>query len=348
MVARGLAAISCAGGGDGPVGCGSDRGNLGDRQRVGSRRHRSTGRAWHCVRLRLRSAGGDLRGALPGRFRRPGALPLSGDRTVRRVVVRRLGRSVDAAGRLAPARGTDADRAWVRCAGVVRGSPSRVRCRMSRSRMLDLLWGGIGALVVVSLLTTADTTGDPLGIRRILTPEVGGRWHIGQRFRMSAQRLNGIELRAVPLGEVTGRYRLTLRALTDAPTIVRSADVAAADLVADDSYVFNFPEVEFSADVRFEFEMAASPDNPGRGVALRATRGEPSPDGGLLINGTPRWASLAFQTHTVSRPILPTLLGNGAGRRAQPEVLVGLLLWWVALRAGLRAAIGNTLMDHAR
>ena len=64
---------------------------------------------------------------------------------------------------------------------------------MSRSRMIDLVWGGIGALVVVSLLMTGDTTGDALGIRRILTPEVGGRWHISQRFRMSARGLNGID-----------------------------------------------------------------------------------------------------------------------------------------------------------
>jgi hypothetical protein len=218
---------------------------------------------------------------------------------------------------------------------------------MNRSRMIDLLWGGIGAVVVVSLLT-ADTTGDGLGVRRILTPEVGARWHVGQRFTMDARRLNALEIRAVPIGEVAGRYRLTLRALTEHPTIVRSADVPAADLVAQGSYLFRFPEVEFSGDVRFEFEMAASPGDPGRGVALRATRGEPSPDGGLLINGTPRWASLAFQTHTSSRPPLPTLLGHDPGHRARPEVLVGLLLWWVALRAGLRLMIRNTLVDPAR
>jgi hypothetical protein len=214
--------------------------------------------------------------------------------------------------------------------------------------MIDLLWGGIGAVVLVSLLLTADTTGDSLGIRRILTPEVGARWHVGQRFKMNAHGLDAIEIRTVPIGEVAGRYRLTLRALTDRLTIVRSADVPASDLVEQGSYVFRFPEVEFSDDVRFEFEMAASPGDPGRGVALRATRGEPSPDGGLLINGMPRWASLAFQTHTSSRPPLPTLLGRDTGHRARPEVMAALLLWWVALRAGLRMMIGNTLVDSAR
>jgi hypothetical protein len=204
---------------------------------------------------------------------------------------------------------------------------------MSR-RAIDVAWAGIVVAGIVLMLVRPTTTGDSLGLRRSVTPEINEQWHVGQRFRMNLNGLSGVEILPTKVGDVSGMYRLSLRALTD-DKVERHADIEAGDLARRDSYLFQFDPIPFSADVPFQLDVAPVPGNPGRGVALRVTKGERLREGGLLINGTPRWASLAFDTSTSSTAVLPALLGGAYGG-SRPAVLIALAVWLVTLRFGLQ------------
>ena len=196
----------------------------------------------------------------------------------------------------------------------------------------------LGILLAGVLVTSPDLTRDRLGIRRMLTPPVSDEWRIGQRFRMNAPELNAIELQPEAVGPVGGSLRLTLRD-RDARESVRVADVKAADLVRDDSYVFRFDVMDDSLDHEYELEIAPSPDDPGYGVAFRATKGERAEDGALRINDVPRWGSLAYRTYTPRVSILNALLmPAGAGRPPRWLGLAAVVGIWISLRFVLRAA----------
>lgn len=168
-------------------------------------------------------------------------------------------------------------------------------------------WWAIGALIVAALVVPPGHAGDSLGVRRFLTPEVGRDWRIAQAFRMNAPRLEAIELRASAVGPVSGSLQLRLH--DESGTVERVAHVRAADLVRGDSYMFGFAPIEESDGRWLRLEVLPSPDAPGRGVALWATKGERlEPPAGLLINDTPRWASLAFQTHVPPVSLLRALV----------------------------------------
>jgi len=156
---------------------------------------------------------------------------------------------------------------------------------------------------------------------------------------MNRPELEGVEIRAAAVGPVSGAFRFTLRD-GSAGEALRQTEVAAADLVRGQSYVFRFSRIERSRDRPFEITLAPLPENPGRGVALWATKGERVPQGGLTINGTLRWASLAFQTHTPA--IYPLRAFFTAGDTERPPrwlVLAGLMGSWISLRFVLRSLV---------
>jgi hypothetical protein len=197
----------------------------------------------------------------------------------------------------------------------------------------------LGAVIVVATVAPPRLAGDGLGLRRFLVPEVSEEAQIGQRFIMNAPDLEAVEVRAAPVAPVVGAFRFTLRE-GSRPEVLRQADVAAADLVRRDSYVFRFARVELSRDRPFEFTIAPVPGNPGRGVALWATRGARVSQGGLTINGTLRWASLAFQTHTPAvSPLLALFTAGDPERPPRWLIAAGLIGSWISLRFVLREVV---------
>ena len=211
-----------------------------------------------------------------------------------------------------------------------------------RELMLHGPWWVLGLILGAGLLFGRTPTGDALGVRSFLTPQASSDWMLAQRFRMNANGLSAIEVRATAHGPVGGRYVLTLHDL-DAPEVVRTEVIAATDLISTESYVFRFPRIEDSGRHLFHFEIAPVAADPGRGVAFWATKGERLDEGGLIINDQPRWASLAFHTHTSTVSLLRTLLmADDPQRPPQWLALVGLFGSWFALRFVLRAVATPT------
>jgi hypothetical protein len=194
----------------------------------------------------------------------------------------------------------------------------------------------IGIMMMGALLIPPITVGDSLGMRRFLTPEITQTLQVGQRFRMDSDGLSAIEISPAAVDRVAGRFRLTVRAIGQRDT-ERSIDVAGADLIRHEVYVFRFAPFELSRDRLFEFRIVPASHEPGRGIALWATKGERLEEGGLLINNTLRWASLTFRTATPAGPLLQELLAYGENAfRVRWFVLVLLIGYWVALHVALR------------
>jgi hypothetical protein len=201
----------------------------------------------------------------------------------------------------------------------------------------NAIWLGIGLVLAVSLvLPPSVASGQSLGLRRFLTPAIGTRWRIAQHFRMNAPNLHAVEIRAAQVGPAAGNFRLVLRDL-DIPGIERSEQVSAAALLNASRYVFEFAPIPDSKDHAYELEITTAGDNPGRGVALWATKGQP-PETGHLIIERPRWARLVFQTYPRGEPYYRLLLG--ASEPAGPPRwlgLAGLLAAWLAIWPVLHA-----------
>jgi hypothetical protein len=202
--------------------------------------------------------------------------------------------------------------------------------RLRPGHVAATAWGAIGIVVLATLFLPARSIGDTLGLRRFLTPPLDGRWGVAQRFRMDARELSAVEIRASAVGPIGGRFRLTLYD-REFPN-ERSAEVSAADLVREERYVFRFDPIQDSRGHEFHFDISPAPADPGHGVALWATKGDRLDRGGLLISGKPRWASLAFQTHTRAVSMFRALMrGGDADRPPHRLVLLGLLGSWIAL-----------------
>jgi hypothetical protein len=173
-----------------------------------------------------------------------------------------------------------------------------------RRALLDtryLLTGAAVLFVAVAAMTgigqTFGKTGDGLGIRRFVTPEIAPGWRVGERFKMDTGGLRAITIRPAVVGSPEGRVRLELRSVTPyAARVFRSAELPAAEFARANTYQFEFAAIPDSRDVIYQLDILSSPEAPSRGVALRATKGERLANGVLLINGVERWADLAFET----------------------------------------------------
>jgi hypothetical protein len=212
---------------------------------------------------------------------------------------------------------------------------------------VEHVWWGAAMIGVVTLMMPPPLAGDSLGLRRFLTPSVDARWRIGQTFRMNADGLEGIAFGAQAVGDVGGNVILRLHDRDG--KIVREAQVTAAALVQDETYEYRFAPIEDSNGRWLRLEMVSSADDPARGVALWATKGQRlEPGAGLLINGVPRWASLAFDTRAPRPSPLATLAGSrDASRPPRWLALVGVAALWLAVRQMFtitREAFGGRLL----
>ncbi len=191
------------------------------------------------------------------------------------------------------------------------------------------------ALYAAGTFSAPPLPGDQLGWRRFRTPALEGELRLGERFRMNGDGLTAIEIRAVATGDIQGRIRLELQRWNGvAGTVIRSAEVEAADLVRSDSYRFAFAPVPDSLGGSYQLEVSSSADAPSRGVALWATKGERFRDGWLIVNGVERWADLAFEVEATAPPRPPAWVNV-----RHPLVLFtygGLALTWIGVAYALR------------
>jgi len=124
---------------------------------------------------------------------------------------------------------------------------------------------------------TLSNTGDDLGIRRFVTPDVTRDWRVSERFRMNTDGLAAITVRPVAAAAPAGRLRFELRSLTPSATrVARRAEVAASELAGVDAYRFAFAPIADSRDAAYQLDITSSSDAPSRGIAFAATRGEMS------------------------------------------------------------------------
>jgi hypothetical protein len=204
-------------------------------------------------------------------------------------------------------------------------------------RRIQVAWTAIGIGLAAILVVRPPTTGDRLGLKRFVSPEMNSDWRVGQRFTMNASGLNAIEVAPVAVGVVTGRYQWRLREVPYGPE--RMGEVAASELVRTSSYIFTFAPVVDSRGRQFELTIAPAEREPGRGVALRATKGQRLKGGGLLINDALRWGSLAFRTQTSAVTNVRALTST-SDRDRPPRwlALPGLFGGWVAIGFLLRGA----------
>jgi hypothetical protein len=201
----------------------------------------------------------------------------------------------------------------------------------------DYAWWALTVVLAVGLFVPGRLVGDGPGLRRFLTPEITGNVRIAQTFRMNARNMNAVEIYAAAVGPVDGKLHLKVTDLTADPNVVRSADVAAADVARRGSYLFAFESIERSRNHQFRLDITSSSDSPARGVAFWATKGARLPEATLYINDVRRWADLAFQTYAPMPAQFQALLQTrDAARLPHWLGLVCLIVVWIAVRFLLR------------
>ena len=170
---------------------------------------------------------------------------------------------------------------------------------MSAGGLLLLVAAGAGAF------SGPAPTGDRLGLRRFVTPEVAGATRISEQFVMNRAGLQAIAVRAAAVGRVDGEISVELwQVRTHTASIVRRGVLRASDLVASDAYQFTFPPLSNSKDTMYRLVLASSSERPSHGVAFWATKGDRLHGATLMYGTIPRWADLAFRTDTVPPPPL--------------------------------------------
>ena len=154
---------------------------------------------------------------------------------------------------------------------------------------------------------------------------------------MNQANLNGIEIRPAQVGAPAGALHLTLTEVRSG-RVVRSAEISAAELVRNRSFLFAVDRVAGSYGQWFELTVASSLHQPAGGVALWTTRGERLKNARFTINGVERWGTLAFRTRTPSTTSLIGRLAesSGAARARQLLILSGLVTVWALVGVILR------------
>ena len=224
--------------------------------------------------------------------------------------------------------------------------PARLRVSAPRrpgAIVVVAAWALLAAISAWTLAAPPDHAGDRLGWRRFATPAVAPDLSLAQTFQMTLPNLNAIDLRATAVGPVGGRIRLELidfdREGGSAPSVIRTAEIDAKDLVQRELYRFQFDPIAESQRHVFRLDISSSSNAPSQGVAFWATRGERYGAGTLVANDRERWADLAFQTHTPARSTLTALFDRRDVPFASGVIaLAGLLVSWLALGVILREA----------
>jgi hypothetical protein len=203
-----------------------------------------------------------------------------------------------------------------------------------------LLAGTAGAVALAAPKVRLPS--DDPGLRRFQTPDIRAETTISQTFVMTAQGLQAIDLRAVQTGPVSGLVHLELRELIRGTSVVqRRADVPAATLVATSSYRFAFAPIADSRGLSYRLDVAGDAEQPPGGVALVATKGNRYSEGTMLVNGTERWADLAFRAVSPEGQSgwtkLRSVQAREPGVSRADVILAGLAGYWILFGILLRA-----------
>lgn len=206
---------------------------------------------------------------------------------------------------------------------------------ISPSQVAGLAWAGIGIVLVVSLaLPGSSLPGNGWWLRRFHTPEVTNERTFGQTFVMRRDGLQAIEFHPAQIGSrISGDIRLALVDVTEGaePRVVRTSTTPVTDLARKQSYRFEFQPITDSTNRTYRFEVSSS--EMSSGLALRATKGDPYPNGTLTVNVTPRLADLLFQASAPTASMWQTLWTKRAegGRPSGRLVLALLAANWIAI-----------------
>ena len=208
------------------------------------------------------------------------------------------------------------------------------------------VWLVVGVALVALLVTPPSSSGESLGIRRFHTAPISTKYTVSQRFRAHAARLNRIDVRPVVVGDPRGTIVVALHDLdTSTPIAVR--EVGAAAFAAMSVYRVDFSPVADSRGHAFELDFSSSVHDPSGGVALWATKRTPAEGEALAVNGVPRWAVLAFQTHSATRSHLWELVHAPGVSDRPPKwlALAGFGISWLLIGVVLQHLSGRAAAD---
>lgn len=202
------------------------------------------------------------------------------------------------------------------------------------------LWLLLGLALVWGFWYSPSTTGDGPGLRRFRTPEISGTTRIAQQFVMRERMLTGIDVRPSVVGEVGGSLQFMVTDQTD-ERLIQLVNIPARDVVKQTWFPLTIGRIDDSSGHWFELAVASAPEDPARGVAFWATRGDRLDNAMLFINGAERWADLAFRTHTTTMS-----MRDGLTQRANvlPRMIIALALIavWALVGVLLRTVAGMT------
>jgi len=160
------------------------------------------------------------------------------------------------------------------------------------------------ALVAAACSGPRATVGHRIGFRAFQLPEIKPGVHIAERFAIPAGRVSAIEFSPVRLGSVAGTIHFDVIVIAaDGSRTERNADVAATDFTRQGTYRFAFTPVDARPGSSCYVELSSSAADPARGATVWADRGRLTDDG-LVFNGRPRWARLAYRA-TIEPPPQP-------------------------------------------
>lgn len=155
-------------------------------------------------------------------------------------------------------------------------------------------WALVAAAAAISLtIGPVVLPADDVGLRKFQVP-INAETAVSQTFAMTADGLHGVEFRPETVGNVTSGT-LTYELTEAGSGVVRHGELPVARVVASSLYTVEFEPIEDSKDSMYRFDLASSPSDPARGIAVWATKGEGYADGALQINGRDRWGDLAFK-----------------------------------------------------
>ncbi|MGE3841836.1 MAG: hypothetical protein AB7I50_09640 [Vicinamibacterales bacterium] len=188
-------------------------------------------------------------------------------------------------------------------APVSRAVPAASRRPSSIASLLfALVCAGLFALEVhVVFVRETGVPSADRGVGARLVGNVGAERAVTQTFRVDAGGFNGFTFEAAPFEDrpVSGTAVLSIAELDQdgQRELIVERTVPAQDLAATTAYRFDFPPIESSKGLRYEFRLSV-PDLPaGHGLGVWMTRDQAYLGGAASFAGREQWGDLAFRVH---------------------------------------------------
>jgi hypothetical protein len=160
--------------------------------------------------------------------------------------------------------------------------------------------------------------------------EVAGPVRVTQTFTTGASGLHAVSFAAVPTG-MPSEYlaEVTLASLgPNPPVTLADLRVPVARLVEDEWYRIAFPPMNDSSAQTFALTIAVPDAPPGRGIAVRAVKGDYD-FGEFAFNGRTRWGALRLVTEASGATYLGRFRARAARWPSSVVTSVGALIAWI-------------------